>query len=226
AEAVAGGFSAVYDVLKAMEEAGRIRRGYFVGGLGGAQFAMPPAVDMLRSFRDVPEEPRHVVLAATDPANPYGAVVKWPLDSARDKPGEQTDGSEGDGPGPTRSVGARVILVDGFAAGYLRRGVRELLLFTPDAEPQRSRIVREVARALLELAEAREPGRQGMLIAEINGTPAATHSTAHVFAREGFTTTAMGLQARITPGLTRIGTSAWADGIGIAVPQHGGRPMA
>ena len=159
AEAVAGGFSAVYDVLKAMEEAGRIRRGYFVGGLGGAQFAVPPAVDMLRSFRDVPEEPRHVVLAATDPANPYGSAVKWAADQH----------------GPTRSVGARVILVDGFAAGYLRRSERELLLFTPDAEPQRSRLMREVADALLELAAAREPGRQGMLIAEINGTPAATH---------------------------------------------------
>ena len=72
AESIPGGFSAVYDVLKAMEEAGRIRRGYFVGGLGGAQFALPAAVDLLRSFRDVPEEPRHVVLAATDPANPYG----------------------------------------------------------------------------------------------------------------------------------------------------------
>src|SRR6185503_19676639 len=136
AEAVAGGFSAVYDVLKAMEEAGRVRRGYFVGGLGGAQFAAPPAVDMLRSFRDLPEEPRHVVLAATDPANPYGAIVKWPLDSARDKPvdmaqgesGKQSNPTDGDGHGPTRSVGARVVLVDGSAAGYLRRGERELLL--------------------------------------------------------------------------------------------------
>ena len=204
AESIAGGFSAVYDVFKAMEEAGRVRRGYFVGGLGGAQFAAPPAVDMLRSFRDVPEEPRTVVLAATDPANPYGAIVKW----------------DGDEHGPTRSVGARVVLVDGSAAGYLRRGERELLLFAPEAEPQRSRVIREVARALLELAAAREPGRQGMLIAEINGTPAGTHSTAHLFAREGFTTTAMGLQARITPGRRSL------DGIGIAMQRRGGIPMA
>jgi ATP-dependent Lhr-like helicase len=203
AEAIAGGFSAVYDVFKAMEEAGRVRRGYFVGGLGGAQFAAPPAVDMLRSFRDVPEEPRTVVLAATDPANPYGAMLKW----------------DGDDRGPTRSVGARVVLVDGSAAGYLRRGERELLLFAPEAEPQRSRVVREVARALLELAAAREPGRQGMLIAEINGTPAGTHPTAHLFAREGFTTTAMGLQARITPRRAM-------DGIAIARQNHGGIPMA
>ena len=125
AEGIAGGFSAVYDVLKAMEEAGKIRRGYFVGGLGGAQFAVPAAVDMLRSFRDVPEDSRHVILAATDPANPYGAVVKWPFSSTS---GEVSDAADGDGQGPTRSVGARVILVDGFAAGYLRRGERELLL--------------------------------------------------------------------------------------------------
>ena len=217
AEAIAGGFSAVYDVLKAMEEAGRIRRGYFVGGLGGAQFAVPPAVDMLRSFRDVPEEPRHVVLAATDPANPYGAVVKWPLDFARGKRGERTDGSDSDGHGPTRSVGARVILVDGLAAGYLRRGERELLLFTSDAEPQRSRIIREVARALLELAAARGPGNQGLLLAEINGEPAATHPAAHLFAAEGFSTTAMGLQARIVSA---------SDGILIAGKRRGGISMA
>jgi ATP-dependent Lhr-like helicase len=217
AEAIAGGFSAVYDVLKAMEEAGRIRRGYFVGGLGGAQFAVPPAVDMLRSFRDVPEEPRHVVLAATDPANPYGAVVKWPLDFARGKRGDRTDGSDGDGHGPTRSVGARVILVDGLAAGYLRRGERELLLFTSDVEPQRSRIIREVARALLELAAARGPGHQGLLLAEINGEPAATHPVAHLFAAEGFSTTAMGLQARIV---------SVSDGILIAGKRRGGISMA
>jgi hypothetical protein len=202
AEAVAGGFSAVYDVLKTMEETGRIRRGYFVGGLGGAQFALPPAVDLLRSFRDVPEEPRHVILAATDAANPYGAMLKWPFDAAQDA---------------TRSVGARVILVDGFAAGYLRRGERELLLSAPEAEPQRSRIIREVARALLELAAARGPGQLGMLVAEINGEPAATHPVAHIFAVEGFSTTAMGLQARI------ISTS---DGIVIAGRHRGGISMA
>jgi ATP-dependent Lhr-like helicase len=186
AEGVSGGFSAVYDVLKAMEESGRIRRGYFVGGLGGAQFALPAAVDLLRSFRDVPEEPRRAIIAATDPANPYGAVIKWSFDAGAEE-----------GRGPTRSVGGRVILVDGFAAGYLRRGERELLLAAADAEPQRSRVIREVARALLELASAREPGRQGMLIAEINGSPAATHPAAHLFVQEGFATTAMGLQARV-----------------------------
>ena len=104
-EAVSGGFSAVYQVLRAMEDAGRIRRGYFVAGLGGAQFAMPAALDLLRSMRDVPDEPRTVTVAATDPANPYGSILPWPEAGSRQEAAR-----------PTRSVGARVILVDGQAA--------------------------------------------------------------------------------------------------------------
>ncbi len=84
AENLPGGFSAVYDVLKAMEDAGRIRRGYFVGGLAATQFALPAAVDLLRSVRDEPDAPQTVCLAATDPANPYGAILKWP------QPGDDT----------------------------------------------------------------------------------------------------------------------------------------
>jgi ATP-dependent Lhr-like helicase len=80
AENVPGGFSAVYDVLKALEESGRIRRGYFVAGLGATQFALPAAVDLLRQLRNAPpqEKPEFVQLAATDPANPYGSVLRWP----------------------------------------------------------------------------------------------------------------------------------------------------
>ena len=94
-EGVAGGFAAVYPVLRAMEESGRIRRGYFVTGLGGAQFALPGAVDRLRAFRDgVPEGfPGAVVLAATDPANPYGVALAWP----------ETEGAR-----PQRAAGAFV----------------------------------------------------------------------------------------------------------------------
>jgi ATP-dependent Lhr-like helicase len=78
AEEIAGGFSAVYEVLKAMEEAGRVRRGYFVDGLGAAQFAVPGAEDRLRALREPPATPEAVVLASTDPANPYGAALPWP----------------------------------------------------------------------------------------------------------------------------------------------------
>jgi ATP-dependent Lhr-like helicase len=206
----------VYDVLKAMEEAGRIRRGYFVSGLGGAQFAMPAALDLLRSLRDVPDEPRTVVLAATDPANPYGTLLRWPDPSSPDGNGPGGESTEPKpaaetGRGPTRTAGSLVILVDGLAAGYLRRGERELLLFAPATEPQRSRVTREVARMLLHLAAVREEGRRGMLIAEINGTPASTHAASRVFIEEGFAATAMGLQAR-TERLRPRGYGARADG--------------
>src|SRR5206468_3273502 len=77
-ETVRGGFGVVYPVLKGLEDTGRIRRGYFVAGLGATQFAMPGALDLLRALRDAPDETEVVMLAATDPANPYGATLKWP----------------------------------------------------------------------------------------------------------------------------------------------------
>src|SRR4030095_8646910 len=73
-----GGFGTIYPVLKGLEDNGRIRRGYFVAGLGATQFAMPGALDLRRSLRDAPDEVEIAVLAATDPANPYGATLKWP----------------------------------------------------------------------------------------------------------------------------------------------------
>jgi ATP-dependent Lhr-like helicase len=206
-ESVAGGFSAVYEVLKAMEDAGRIRRGYFVAGLGAAQFALPAALDLLRSMREVPETPRTVVLAATDPANPYGAIVKWPETAST----------------VTRSVGARVIIVDGSLAAYLRRGERELVLWLPDAEPQRSQFAREVARMLLHLAVSRDEARRGMLLAEINGEPAVAHPASRVFIQEGFVATAMGLQARLRP---LVAAPRARGGIAIAKSDRGGIPMA
>ena len=222
AEAVAGGFSAVYQVLKAMEDAGRIRRGYFVAGLGAAQFAMPAALDLLRSMRDVPEEPRTAVMAATDPANPYGAIVKWPTMSSAPGPAPS---ERSESRGPTRAAGALVILVDGRAAAYLRRGERELLLFLPDAEPSRSRVGREVARMLLHLAATRE-GRRGMLIAEINGVPGTVHPAARLFIEEGFAATAMGIQARTDRLRPRGYGSIDPSGIGIAAASGGGGRMA
>jgi ATP-dependent Lhr-like helicase len=231
-EAVAGGFSAVYQVLRAMEDAGRIRRGYFVAGLGGAQFALPPALDLLRSLREPAEERKTAVLAATDPGNPYGTILKWP-DAGDGDLGAAAQGGRGadaDTAGrPTRIVGALVILVDGFAAAYLRRGERELLLFGADAEPQRSQRLREVARMLRQLGTAREEGRRGMLIAEINGVAAATHPAARLFIEEGFATTAMGLQLRsdrLRPaGFAGPDPSSRA-GTSIAGQEAGGTSMA
>jgi ATP-dependent helicase Lhr and Lhr-like helicase len=90
AEGVAGGFTSVYGVLKVLEERGQVRRGYFVDGLGAAQFALPGAVDRLRSARDTPDAALHpddvpppLVLAATDPAQPYGASLAWPSTPGR-----------------------------------------------------------------------------------------------------------------------------------------------
>ena len=85
AENLPGGFGVIYPVLKAMEEHGRIRRGYFVAGLGATQFALPGALDLLRSLRTPDDEPEVVVLAATDPANPWGTALKVP--AAADKAG-------------------------------------------------------------------------------------------------------------------------------------------
>jgi ATP-dependent Lhr-like helicase len=118
AEGVQGGFAAVYQVLKAMEEAGRIRRGYFVDSLGGAQFALPGAVDRLRYVAADAEPPPALVLAAADPANPYGAAVPWPASPATHRPG--------------RKAGALVVLAGGELALYVEKGGRTFLTFTED----------------------------------------------------------------------------------------------
>ncbi len=199
-EPVAGGFSLVYTVLKAMEDAGRVRRGYFVSGLGAAQFAMPAALDLLRSQRDASDTFTARVLSATDPASPYGSLVKWPAAAWADEI-SQLQGHEANAPGdggrgPTRTAGALVILVDGYAGAYLRRGERELLLLMPSAEPNRSHATQAVARALVHLSASRAEGRRGMLLADIDGLPASIHPATRIFVKEGFLTTAMGLQLR------------------------------
>jgi ATP-dependent helicase Lhr and Lhr-like helicase len=185
-ENLPGGFSAVYPVFKAMEESGRIRRGYFVAGLGATQFAMPAAVDLLRSFRDQPERPDVVTMSATDPANPYGSVLPWP----RVAPPVE------DARGPTRMVGSTVILVDGALAAYLGRSDRQLLVYVPDEEPARSRVGDALAAALHRLALGGFEGRRTLFISDINGARAADHPAAPFLARNGFVLTAMGFQAR------------------------------
>jgi hypothetical protein len=89
-----------------------------------------------------------------------------------------------------------VALVDGFASAYLRQGERELLVFESSADPAQSRRLREAARALIARAAGREEGRRGMLLSEINGVPAGSHSAAGILVDAGFSMTAMGLQAR------------------------------
>jgi ATP-dependent helicase Lhr and Lhr-like helicase len=191
AESLAGGFGAVYSVLKAMEESGRVRRGYFVAGLGATQFAMPGALELLRLKRDAGDDAAVVTIAATDPANPYGAALKWPALAATASP----SGAASTGRGPTRTVGATVILVDGALVAYLARGERQLLTWIPGTEPQRSHAVRAVARTLIERARAGGEKPRGMLLEEIDGAPASTHALAPFFIEEGFLAGALGLQA-------------------------------
>jgi ATP-dependent Lhr-like helicase len=175
AEWIPGGFGAVYDVLRAMEEAGRVRRGYFVSGVGAAQFALPAALEQLRMLREDPEKPEAVVLAATDPANPYGAILKWPE-------------TEGAGRSPSRTVGATVILVNGAYAAYIARGGRVLSVHLPADEPARTMVARAVAGALAE--------RGGVLVTEINGVAAAEHPFAPFLIEAGFVHSALGFTAR------------------------------
>jgi ATP-dependent Lhr-like helicase len=206
AEAIPGGFGVVYPVLKAMEESGRLRRGYFVAGLGATQFALAGALDLLRSLRDTPDEAEIAVLAATDPANPYGATLKWPPQKQPQSPQRTPKSSDSAisassavaldmGRGPTRTVGATVILVDGALAAYLARGDRQLLTFLPEAEPQRSKAGRAIARALIDRARTGGEAPRGMLIEEIDGAPAALHPMAPFLAEAGFVAGAMGFQA-------------------------------
>jgi ATP-dependent Lhr-like helicase len=197
-ESIPGGFGSMYPVLKALEESGRIRRGYFVAGLGATQFALPGALDLLRSLRhgsisDQDAEAQAVLLAATDPANPYGAVLRWPASAPTGASARQAQ--ESAGRGPTRTVGAEVILVDGSLAAYLARGERNLLTWLPEAEPERSRAARAVARLLIERARAGEDSPRGMLIEEIDGGSPSSHPLALFLAEAGFLSGAMGFQA-------------------------------
>jgi len=162
-EAISGGFAAIYPVLKAMEEAGRVRRGWFVEGLGGAQFAAPGAVERLRAQREAPGEPLVIVLGASDPANPYGSVLPWP-----------------DGPARlTRHAGATVVLVDGELNAYLDRSGRTLTTFCGDARD---------AHAWIDyLVAAHKDGRlQDVELREIDGKPARTHDLASRLLAAGF----------------------------------------
>jgi ATP-dependent helicase Lhr and Lhr-like helicase len=189
AENVAGRFSAVYPVLKAMEESGRVRRGLFVAGLGATQFAEPAALELLRSLTQPPETPEVVELAATDPANPWGALLKWPESEAA----------------LTRTAGASVILVNGALSAYLRSGNPDLRVFLPEAEPGRAQASRALAGALRRRAECQhvlaaqdsERGlerdhRRGLLISTVNGQAASTTLLARFLEEAGFTLGALG----------------------------------
>ncbi|WP_434048342.1 MULTISPECIES: DEAD/DEAH box helicase [Sorangium] len=191
-EGLAGGFSAVYDVLRAMEEAGQARRGYFVAGLGAAQFAVPGADDRLRACREPSDDPRTLVLAATDPANPWGAAVRWPELAAR---GDGAPEGAVRGPvRPQRAAGALVILHDGRLLAWMGRTERSLTTFLPEAEPERGDAIRAIASALAALVS--EGRRRAVLVATIDGEPAHSSPLARALADVGFTSGAHGYLKR------------------------------
>jgi ATP-dependent Lhr-like helicase len=220
-EQLPGGFAAIYPALSRLEDTGRVRRGYFVTGLGAAQFAQPGAVDLLRAQRDEQSPDEAITLAATDPANPYGALVPWPAwpsattEAASDPvpasgatgPLRSADGARRAGasrstetvrrPGASRSAGAQVIIVSGRLAAWIARGDRQMFIDLPPDEPDRSRQGRVLASALIALAAEASGGRQGWLIEEINGRFAELDPAAAYLLDAGFRATSRGLQLRI-----------------------------
>ncbi len=197
AENVPGGFSAVYDVLKALEESGRIRRGYFVAGLGAAQFALPAAVDLLRQLRAEPpeEKPEFVQLSATDPANPYGSVLRWPDLPVADQDSETAPRIL------TRAAYVEVILRNGQLVAWLRRNNPNLLVFLPAEEPERSQVAAGLAHFLCARGQQkmRSGSHQGVLITTINGQPVAAHPMARFLMDAGFHPGPLGMHLRRIP---------------------------
>jgi len=191
AEGVPGGFSTLYKVLTTLEEAGRCQRGYFVESLGGAQFAAAATVDRLRSHQDNvdPERPAYsaLVLAAADPANPYGSALPWPTRSSA---------SDDSAHRPGRKAGALVVLVDGELVWFLERGGRSLLNFASDPDAQRA-----AAGVLAELVTG---GRVASILVErVDGVavlePAQSGDRVEVaaaLAEAGFVRTPRGLRRR------------------------------
>ncbi|MBS2966748.1 DEAD/DEAH box helicase [Actinocrinis puniceicyclus] len=194
AERLPGGFSAVYRVLSAFEEAGRCRRGYFVEGLGAAQFAADGAVDRLRALSGDSEAPAErpattLLLAAADPANPYGAAVPWP-----ERAHEGAPSAPGHRPG--RKAGALVVLVDGELVLYIERGGRTVLSWTGSPAA--------LAAAAQALAAAIRDRRVGALtVVTTDGMPvlaagsgAAPTPVAAALSAAGFAASPQGLRLR------------------------------
>jgi ATP-dependent helicase Lhr and Lhr-like helicase len=167
AEGLPGGFGYVYDVYRAMEDQGRVRRGYFVAGRGATQFALPGAEERLRMPRREEDEPRVVSLAATDPANPYGSLLPWPTTN---------DGARA----PQRAGGARVILIDGRLVAWHSRGASTLLTFFKEEEPHDAE---RLARVLRDLAMK---VHRTAIVQTIDGVPAPESPFAETLKKIGF----------------------------------------
>lgn len=178
AEGVPGGFAQAYRVLAGFEEAGHCRRGYVIEKLGAAQFAASGTVDRLRTYAGLadPAPRKAVTLAATDPANPYGAALGWPkLDGVSHRPG--------------RKAGGLVVLVDGALVLSLERGGRTVLAFTDDGE-----VLRAAASDLA--ATARNRRLDTLTVEKINGEGVYGTELALALQEAGFVATPRGYTLR------------------------------
>ena len=185
AEEIAGGFSALYPVLRAMEESGRIRRGYFVDGLGAAQFALPGAVDRLRSMRESAGDrgsgsgpgqssgsgAGSVVhlLAAADPGNAYGAALAWPRRGDADRQPL------------SRAAGAYVVLVDGAAVLYVDRGGHSLRSLPAADDGETAGLAMAALRELVDGGRFRE-----LVVTRVDGEPVASSPWRPMLEEAGF----------------------------------------
>ena len=185
AEGLRGGFALAYSVLARMEETGSVRRGYFVEGLGAAQFATPATVDRVRTFtRDADAAPAlaTLVLAATDPANPYGGALPWPASLPDEAAG-------GTAHRPGRKAGALVALVDGHLALYLERGGKSVLTFTDDEAV--------LEAATFELAAVVRARLRSLRVERVNGASVFGTPLAEALQGAGFVATPQGLRIRV-----------------------------
>ncbi|MDF2990039.1 MAG: Lhr-like helicase [Microbacterium sp.] len=184
-EGVPGGFAQVYRILAGFEEAGHCRRGYVIEKLGAAQFAASATVDRLREFAAVADPPplRAMTLAATDPANPYGAALGWPaIEGVTHRPG--------------RKAGGLVVLIDGELTLYLERGGRTALAFTDDDA--------RLAAAATDLAETSKRRRlETLTIEQVNGEFVYGTAVGRALRTAGFVESPKGLTLRkLTAGDT------------------------
>lgn len=178
AEGTPGGFAQAYRVLAGFEEAGHCRRGYVIEKLGAAQFAASATVDRLRTFAAVADPPprKAVTLAATDPANPYGAALAWPR-------------REGVSHRPGRKAGGLVVLVDGSLVLYLERGGRTVLAFDDDPE-----LLRAAASDLVSTSRTRR--LETLTVEKINGEAIYGTDFAMALQEAGFVATPRGFALR------------------------------
>jgi ATP-dependent Lhr-like helicase len=174
AEGAPGGYAGVYGVLRALEESGKARRGYFVDGLGAAQFAVPGAVERIREVREAEREVVVLTVAAADPGQAYGAALPWPESAGR----------------PARAAGAYVVLADGQSLAYLERGGRSLVSFASSVE-RSHRLVADAVASLVKDGRVRR-----IELTRIDGEVASTAPLAEALRDAGFVEGYRGLVLR------------------------------